>query len=254
MACMGAALRATNAASGSSRPGATGPSAIASRTPRSRPTSAYATAATLKNESLGVELASPFTLRGNPESALGNLVTDILRELSGAEVSIMNVTGGLRSGLPAGELIYGSLFGMFPFDNRIVVLDLSGAELRRIMAAQAHNHRRRVGISGLAVAVDCEADQLDVSMRLADGRELRDADRVSVAVNDFLVTGGDKVLTPILPEGGLAYDAQPGLMRDAMAEWFRERGGTLDPADLQTAGGASRRWDVDAALPATCAQ
>ena len=74
-----------------------------------------------KAEPIGVFLETPMTLRAGPESELGNLLTDALREFTKADIAIHNVRGGIRAELPAGELTYGSLYRMYPFDNRIAV-------------------------------------------------------------------------------------------------------------------------------------
>lgn len=205
---------------------------------------------TLKSEQLGVTLASPFTLDGNPESALANLVTDALHESLGADVALMNVTGGLRTDLPAGPLTYGSVYEMFPFDNRVVLLDLTGAELRRVIAAQAHNHRRRTGFAGMTVDVDCSNDVLSVTMRLDGDRVIEDDDILQVAVNDFLAMGGDKLLTPVMPPGGFDYETDPRLARDVIADWLRSLGGTISAIDFASPEG--RRWQLPDDLPETC--
>ena len=205
----------------------------------------------LKSEALGIELATPFTLEGNPESALANLVTDALYESLGADVVLLNVTGGLRSSLPAGDLTYGSVFQMFPFDNRVVFLELSGAELRRVIAAQAHNHHRRAGFAGMTVEVACSNDVLDVTMRLRDdARVIEDSDRVQVAVNDFLAMGGDNLLAPVLPPGGFDFESDPRVARDVIADWLRRHGGTISAADFKNEEG--RRWQVPDDLPGSC--
>jgi 5'-nucleotidase len=211
---------------------------------------AAAVAKKLKSESLGVTLAAPFTLQGNPESSLGNLITDILQESLHADISMLNVSGGLRADLPAGELTYGSVFEMFPFDNRVVMLELSGADLREVIAQQAHNHQRRAGISGMSVDVSCTDDRLDVAMRLADGGEVANDDRILVAVNDFLSTGGDGILTPVIPDDGLDYPEDPRLVRDVIADWFRRSGTTLHTSQFSSE--QAYRWNVPASLPATC--
>ena len=204
----------------------------------------------LKSEQLGVILESPFRLDGTPESALARLVTDALYESLEADVVLLNVTGGLRAGLPAGPLTYGSVYEMFPFDNRVVLLDVSGAELRRIIAAQAHNHRRRAAFAGMSVEVSCAGDQLSVSMRLDDGRVIDDGDSVRIGVNDFLAMGGDSVLTPAMPDGGFSWTEDPRFARDVIADWLRSRGGSLAATDF--AGIDDPRWNLPDKLSVAC--
>jgi 5'-nucleotidase len=211
---------------------------------------AAAIAAEMKTERLGATLKTAFTLDGNPESSLGNLITDILQESLDADVSILNVSGGLRANLPAGDLTYGSVFEMFPFDNRVVILELTGGDLRKVIAKQAHNHLRRAGFSGMSVDVSCSDGQLDVTMRLNDGAEVRNDDLVRVAVNDFLATRGDDILTPAMPDSGFDYVQDPRYMRDVIADWFRRHRGALHASQFDSA--AARRWNLPESLPATC--
>ncbi|MDX1499911.1 MAG: 5'-nucleotidase, partial [Woeseiaceae bacterium] len=176
--------------------------------------------------------------------------TDALLASLDADVVLLNVTGGLRSDLPAGPLTYGSVFRMFPFDNRVVILEMSGSDLRRIVAAQAHNHRRRMGFAGMQARVACADGQMIVEIELDDGRILEDRDTVRVAVNDFLATGGDRMLTPAMPAGGFTWSEDPRFARDVIADWFRRQDGTLDAADFVTANPA--RWHLPENLPADC--
>ena len=62
--------------------------------------------------------------------------------------------GGLRADLPAGPLTRGSLYDAFPFDNRVVSLALTGAELRHALAGVVARPRRELpGVSGVRVLV-----------------------------------------------------------------------------------------------------
>jgi len=212
---------------------------------------ARAFVAKIKLEKLGVTLDTPFTLDGNPESPLANLFLDALLASIDADVVIHNVSGGIRSTLPAGELTYGSVFEIFPFDNRVVVLDVSGKGLRDIIARQAHIGHRRAGFSGMRVFVDCQDDTMNIEMILDNGHVIDDDDRLRIASNDFLATGGDGILTPAMPDGGYEYSNDPRLTRDVVANWLRAHGGSLNAADFQTE--ADRRWNLSDSIPVSCA-
>ncbi len=205
----------------------------------------------MKQKQLGTRLETPFTLKGNPESALGNLVTDAILDSIGGDIAIHNVSGGIRAVLPAGELTYGAVYEMYPFDNRTVVLDLSGLELRKVIAAQAMKSRRRAGFSGMTVAVRCENGAMAVEMRRPGGELISDTDRLNVVVNDFLALGGDNILTPAMPPGGFRYDYDAGLptTRDLLVRWLRDRG-TLRAEDFLT--GDAPKWHTPPELPASC--
>ncbi len=212
---------------------------------------AQAYVAEIKLEKLGVTLDTPFTLDGNPESPLANLFLDALLASIDADVVIHNVSGGIRATLPAGELTYGSVFEIFPFDNRVVILDVSGLDLRKIIARQAQVGQRRAGFSGMRVIVDCQDDAMNIKMILDNGHVIDDDERLRIASNDFLATGGDAILTPGMPEVGYAYDDDPRLIRDVIADWLRAHGGSLNAAEFQNT--ADRRWNLPYSMPTSCA-
>jgi 2',3'-cyclic-nucleotide 2'-phosphodiesterase (5'-nucleotidase family) len=186
-----------------------------------------------KEAKLGILLETPFTLKGNPESTLGNLFTDALLEASDVDVVIHNVAGGLRQNLPAGELTFGDVYQLSPFENRLVILSLSGADLRQIIAEQVHR-RMRIGFSGMRVAVACNSADMSVAMHFTDGREISDSDSVTVAVNDYIALGGDDILTSIIPEGGYAIDNSLPLTRDVFVDWLGDKGGSINASDFDT--------------------
>ncbi len=177
-------------------------------------------------------------------------MTDAIRQQIGGDVAIHNVVGGIRNILPAGDLTFGGVYEMFPFDNRVVEIELSGRELRRVIATQAHRKGHRAGFSGMRVYVSCTNDSMDVVLELSDGSTVHDDDRVMLIANDFLVLGGDDILTPVIPDAGFEMDYSGPLVRDTLVDWFRSQGGTLDPANFLTTD--SPRWNAPDPLPAGC--
>ncbi len=204
-----------------------------------------------KLQKIGPYLETPFTLEGNPESALGNLFTTALLDATDADVAIHNVSGGIRGILPAGELTYGSVYEMFPFDNRAVVIRMSGRDLRKIMAAQAGVAHRRAGIAGLRVRATCDDGVFEIDMQLDDGRRISDDDTLRVVVNDFLALGGDGILDPAMPDGGFRYDTELPLARDVIVDWLRKRD-RLHAEDYLS--GHDPRWRVPADIPGYCSR
>jgi len=183
---------------------------------------------------LGIRLETPFTLRGNPESSLGNLFTDALWQSLDVDIVIHNVSGGLRTGLTAGELRFGDVYQLSPFENRLVIFEMSGADLRKVVAEQAHLGRRSMGFSGMVVETDCSNLDMDVRMVLANGNDVADDDTVRVAVNDYIATGGDDILTNVMPDGGYAIDQSAPLTRDVFVDWLTAKGGSIHADDYQS--------------------
>ena len=210
---------------------------------------ASARAESLKQEPLGVTLTGPFDLVPDIESAIGNLMTEAMLASFDADVAIHNVFGGIRSNLPPGELTYGDVFEMFPFDNIVTIHDVSGRELRQVIARQVHA-RRKPGFAGMRVFVSCDGGRMNIEMRLNDGRIIGDDDRIRVVANDFLALGGDDILTPAFrgEDFELRYDMP--LARDALVTWFRAGPDTLAPEDFRSHD--APKWNLPDPLPATC--
>ena len=165
-----------------------------------------------KAMSVGTTLATPIRRElGKGESALGNLVeAAYLAAMPGADVVINNTDGALRSDLPAGPLTYGAVFEVMPFDNRLVSFHLTGAELRRMVAAWVGARVPALpGLAGLRARVTCRGSALDVALLRPNNIPVTDDERLMVATTDFLATGGDGVFDSVAPPGGFPSRATP---------------------------------------------
>lgn len=212
---------------------------------------AIAAAEQLKNEKLGPHLETAIGRRPDPESPIGNLLTDILLASEPrADVAIHNTLGGIRADLPPGDLTYGSVYEMFPFDNRIVHLRLSGAELKAVLANQIEGPVRRGHISGISVEADCDAGELYISVRKSSGIEVLDHEQLLIVTNDFLASGGDEVLTPAMPAEGFRIEFEGPLVRDVIVDWMKSRVGRL--SEDQFIDEAKPRWNLPQPAPVRC--
>ena len=61
------------------------------------------------------------------ETGIGNLMADALRLYDGYDIGVINA-GGVRTGIPAGEITYGSLLDNQPFQNSYSVIRLTGQQ------------------------------------------------------------------------------------------------------------------------------
>jgi 5'-nucleotidase / UDP-sugar diphosphatase len=95
------------------------------------------------------------------DSALGNLVTDAVREASGVDVALLN-DSGVRADLEAGLVLRSDLELALPFDEPWLVAWLSGRQLRLGLERAARRTAARacessVQLSGLKMQIDCAA-------------------------------------------------------------------------------------------------
>jgi 5'-nucleotidase len=194
---------------------------------------------------LGIELDTSIPRAAAPDSPLGNLFADAVRERAGADLAINNnVRGGLRADLPAGPLNFGALYDVFPFDNRLLMLNITGAELRAVLADEVHRNRRgALALSGIEARVACStAGELDVEVVRASGAPLGADERVTVAAIDSLVLGP---VFAAVPSAAHTASAGAPLMRQTVEDWLRARGGHVTASDFAHADRPRWRFAAD---------
>lgn len=84
------------------------------------------------------QAASNFT-----QNAALNMVTDSIREAAGTDYAVYP-WGHVKTGFAPGQIRKWDIFTMLPFDNGVVVMDLTGAQLRRLLLYQIP------GVSGMS--------------------------------------------------------------------------------------------------------
>ena len=189
-------------------------------------------AAEERDRALGVEITTEITRSRSEESALGNLITDLMRRARpDADVALTN-GGGLRADLPAGSLTYGSLYEAFPFDNLFATIRLTGADLARIVAGNLGRQGSFFSLSGVRARARCVDGRIDIELTRENGRRIADGERLVLITTDFLATGGDGAFGRIARRDGAVEIESSGPVRDHLARALSERGGTIDPRAL----------------------
>lgn len=128
---------------------------------------------------------------GRPESLLSNLAADILREAAlkyggaPADVGIMNM-GGLRSSLPEGNITVGDVYKVFPFENKLFTLTLTGEQLLDLFRCFAAVGGQ--GISGAQLIISKDG-QLQSSR--VNGLPINPNKDYRIATIDYLAEGND---------------------------------------------------------------
>ena len=173
---------------------------------------------------LGVSLDVAIPRVGSGGSPLGTLFAEALRAaVPGADVAaINNAARGLREDLTEGPLTFGQLYDVFPFDNRIARITLTGAELGRWIAGEIQQSRRgSLGLAGIDVRVSCQADGPHVDL-FRGGQRIRNEDRL------LAVTIGGPTLSGNLasrdPVAGVGPTDNAPVVREVVEDWFRRQG------------------------------
>lgn len=164
------------------------------------------------------EALGDFT-KAQPESTLGNLVADATRVMASEylnediDIGIVNY-GGIRiPSINRGEVTLSNVFELMPFDNFLVVVEVTGLELKEIIA--------RISvyggwpISGISFKIEEDKTFSDVWV---NDKPLDVNKKYKIALSDYIANGGDKMdmLT------NLNQINTNKLLREAFIDYFRK--------------------------------
>lgn len=157
--------------------------------------------------------------RGQPESPLGNLTADIIRNRATREmgfqvdIAVLN-RGGLRIPLPEGDVTVGTIYELMPFENHITMLKMSGRQIRQL----ANEIAREGGepVSGMRFRIE-NGRAVDL---LVAGTSINDNRQYWVATNNWLADGGGPMPSLWNPLERRDLDV---LIREAFIEYLRHR-------------------------------
>jgi 2',3'-cyclic-nucleotide 2'-phosphodiesterase (5'-nucleotidase family) len=138
---------------------------------------------------------------GAPEGLLGNFVCD-LTYMKAKEISNKNVdfcllnNGGLRTPLPKGEITRGKIFELMPFENEIVIVEISGENMIALIdyiktkSLMSNSRKAGVPVSGLRMIINKdEVSDVKIGMFAFDKSK-----NYRVATSDYLSNGGDHMV------------------------------------------------------------
>ncbi len=132
------------------------------------------------------------TKPGNvPETLLGNFFTDALLEegkrLEPRAQLSFGTKGGLRRELSEGDLTIGDLFELMPFENEMVVLELSAGHIERLAQFIAASNGQPV--AGLTLAIR-NGRPHDIRI---EGAPVHPDSTYFLVTYDYLANGGDNL-------------------------------------------------------------
>jgi 5'-nucleotidase / UDP-sugar diphosphatase len=127
------------------------------------------------------------------ETTLGNFVSDIMREYTGADIALLN-SGSLRSSIDTGPVTREEVFKAMPYANEIVLVDLTGKELVQALTRSVRADREEedggfLQVSGIRFTVRGHRVE---QVQLISNHMPVDPEKIyRVALTDFLASGGD---------------------------------------------------------------
>jgi 5'-nucleotidase len=177
----------------------------------------------------------PRTANPAGESAMGDVIADAqlaYTQSAGAVIALMN-PGGIRAeisysfspgGEAPGEVTYGEVFAVQPFNNLVTTVTLTGAQLKEVLEQQFAGYAGQTSTKFLQVSAGftysydtTQALGSRVSNMALNGVPIDPAAEYRVTENDFVANGGDG-FTRFSLATNRVY--QPGFDVDALAAYL----------------------------------
>ena len=170
---------------------------------------------------------SPETYKKNDgelNSTLSNMFADATYEMSNPvfnKISDKNIdivllnNGGIRSIISKGNISEKTAFELMPFENSIVVLELSGWSISK-MVDYLRKVKLQHPISGLQITLN---NDYSVNELKINGVNIENEKKYYVATTDYLLKGGDKMY--FLAETTKTTDINYK-MRDILIDYFKK--------------------------------
>lgn len=118
------------------------------------------------------------------DNALGNLIADGMKYQMNSDFALMN-GGGIRDDLNQGDITWEELFNIQPFNNTLVTVTITGAELEPILNAQFSSYGPDVSIAGFSYTWDSAANKV-VNLYLPDGTPIDKNATYTLTVNNYM--------------------------------------------------------------------
>jgi len=134
----------------------------------------------------------PRTIKGADysDSPLGDLVCDIIRRSIKTEIVLHN-TFGMRANLSKGPVTLRSIYEILPFENTVVTMELSGAQLEEMLRDNLKSSHSVIQESGMEVEYSLGDDGAVSSLKIKiNGKPLDKKQFYTVATNNYLAQGG----------------------------------------------------------------
>ncbi len=135
---------------------------------------------------------------GKAETAIGNFMADlcykhanpIFQEKTGKSIDFVLLNfGGIRAGIPQGDVTVRTAYEVMPFENSMVVVGLSYEKLMELFTYLAVNHKAHPISKQLQIVLNEEK----ATKALINGKEIGKKATFYILTSDYLQHGGDRM-------------------------------------------------------------
>ncbi len=168
------------------------------------------------NEVIAIASAA-FTKPNSPETTLGNLYADAMlsysRKLDPSIDFTFSNKGGLRNNISAGNILVSTIFEMMPFENELVLLELKGTDVQKLLNFIASTGGQPVAGMRMKIVDKKAADVLIADKPFDINRTYK------VITSDYIADGGDKFDGLASPVSRKKLNVK---VRDALMQYVKE--------------------------------
>ena len=160
---------------------------------------------------------------GNMESSIGNMLADlsvelgspVYKEKTGNTIDFCMLNhGGVRASIQKGDVTMEDAFRVMPFENELVVVELTGDKVEELFNYFVRNKRAHPLSKNVALIVNNDEYSLDInSIKFNKNKTYH------VLTNDYLQSGGDNMNFFKNPKTLTKLDYK---LRDAIIDYFKE--------------------------------
>ena len=171
-----------------------------------------------------------------PESDLSNLLSDILvwaaKDYNEHPVLGIYNMGGIRAELTKGDVTYGDVLNVAPFENKICFTTLTGEQLMKLFTQIANKGGQGVS-KGTELVIS--KDKKLISARL-HGQEIDPQAEYRVTTLNYLLEGNDGLSALTLGKDVVAPDDPSNNSRYLIMNYFRDKASRGEEVDAQVEG------------------
>jgi len=162
--------------------------------------------------------------KGQWQTTIGNLLADVTlqrgnlvfekRENKHIDICLLN-HGGIRAGIPKGNVTARTAYEIMPFENSLLVIGLRSDQIKEI-ANYIIKDKKPHPLSGMTFTVGKDNVAKNI---MVNGKPLKDDSIYYVATSDYLANGGDNM--NFFKSGIKTYDLDYKL-RNLLIDYFKE--------------------------------
>ncbi len=180
--------------------------------------------------------AAEYMSADKPESKLSNLLPDILLWASPKygehpSFAVYNM-GGIRAAFAKGEVTYGDVLEVAPFENKICFLSLTGEKVTELFRQIARNHGEGVS-HGVELEITPEGELLEARL---NGEEVKADSTYRITTIDFVAEGNDNMTAFRDKTDYVEHKDSTDNVRFIIMDYFRDKAAHGEAVDAQVEG------------------